>query len=254
MLREPAALIAALDDTLDATITLCKQLAPDDWAKPTGCPGWSVQDNVSHIVGLERVLLGDPEPAHDLPPDLPHIANDMQRYMEMHVDARRSAAPEDLIKELEVTAFERIAMLRSLAPEEFDAERPGVMGMPSTLTRFLPIRVFDVFAHEQDIRRATGHAGHLDSAPGAHSRDIILGAMRRLAEQESISLQISVTGAGGATLDASIDGTPATTLTTDVSNFIALGCGRCDADKSAVAVDGDPLVGERILGAIAVTP
>src|SRR5689334_6829527 len=44
-----------LGDTLDET----------QWKLPTDCPGWSVQDNLAHIVGIESVIMGLPEPAVD---------------------------------------------------------------------------------------------------------------------------------------------------------------------------------------------
>ena len=37
-------------------------LSADEWRLPTECPGWSVHDNVAHMIGTERMLLGE-EPA-----------------------------------------------------------------------------------------------------------------------------------------------------------------------------------------------
>ena len=38
---------------------LCDDLTDEQWALPTDCPGWSVQDHVAHMIGTERMLLGE---------------------------------------------------------------------------------------------------------------------------------------------------------------------------------------------------
>ena len=38
--------------------TLCASFTEGEWKLPTDCPGWSVQDQVAHIVGTEAWLLG----------------------------------------------------------------------------------------------------------------------------------------------------------------------------------------------------
>ncbi len=61
---------------------------------PHPCPGWSVRDIVSHVLGLDsRCWATRAHPT--LPRDLFHVTNDHQRYMEMQVDVRRHhTAPE----------------------------------------------------------------------------------------------------------------------------------------------------------------
>ncbi len=55
------AILDALGETLDSFGDLLAELPPEDWHKPTGCPGWDVQDVVSHIVGAELGLAAPPE-------------------------------------------------------------------------------------------------------------------------------------------------------------------------------------------------
>jgi len=40
----------------------CDRVSETQWATDTDCPGWTVKDNLSHLVGVERMLLGDPAP------------------------------------------------------------------------------------------------------------------------------------------------------------------------------------------------
>ena len=59
----------------------------DDWKTATDCPGWSVQDQLSHLVGTENRLLGRPEPEHT-PSDLSHVKNEIGERNEVLVDWR----------------------------------------------------------------------------------------------------------------------------------------------------------------------
>ncbi len=47
---------------------LCATFTERDWKTPTDCPGWTVQDQIAHLIGGESRLLGLPAPDHT-PPD-----------------------------------------------------------------------------------------------------------------------------------------------------------------------------------------
>jgi mycothiol maleylpyruvate isomerase-like protein len=36
----------------------CSDLPGSEWELPTGCPGWSVKDHLSHLVGFESRAIG----------------------------------------------------------------------------------------------------------------------------------------------------------------------------------------------------
>src|ERR1700683_3458764 len=57
--------LAALEQTWDSSAAVCRDLSASDWARPTGCPGWDVKDQLSHLIGIERSIMGDPAPAWD---------------------------------------------------------------------------------------------------------------------------------------------------------------------------------------------
>ena len=79
--------VAALAAEWQAITELCAALSDPEWAAPTDCPGWSVQDNVSHIIGTERMLLGDPAPEVDVG-DVPHVHNEIGRMNELWIAER----------------------------------------------------------------------------------------------------------------------------------------------------------------------
>lgn len=47
--RDDAATV--LTTELDAFVALLRTLGDEDWAKPTDCPGWTVQDIAAHVLG-----------------------------------------------------------------------------------------------------------------------------------------------------------------------------------------------------------
>ena len=53
-------LIDAVEEVLTSTLELARTLTPEQGELPTGCPGWTVQNNLAHMVGLETVLSGRP--------------------------------------------------------------------------------------------------------------------------------------------------------------------------------------------------
>ena len=54
--------IEELTEVWASVVVACEQLDDEQWDRPTDCPGWSVKDNLSHLIGIERMLLGDPSP------------------------------------------------------------------------------------------------------------------------------------------------------------------------------------------------
>jgi hypothetical protein len=41
---------------------MCRDLDVEQWRTVTDCPGWTVQDQLSHLIGIERSLLGEAAP------------------------------------------------------------------------------------------------------------------------------------------------------------------------------------------------
>jgi uncharacterized protein (TIGR03083 family) len=177
-----AGYVTALDATWHGTLDAVTGLSASQWDLPTDCPGWTVKDNVSHLVGVERLLLPEPQPQHVLPDSLPHVRNDFGRFMEVHVDLRRSVPGDTVASEFRDVVGRRLSALRALPPAAIDDEFPGVTGAPRKLAHILAIRVFDCWTHEQDIRRALGRPGGLASPAALLSLQRLLLAWTSLAD------------------------------------------------------------------------
>src|SRR5262249_46338074 len=54
--------ITLLDSVWSDIADLCDGLSDAQWDTLTECPGWTVKDNVAHMIGTERMLAGDQAP------------------------------------------------------------------------------------------------------------------------------------------------------------------------------------------------
>lgn len=158
-------------DTIEA-LALCfstlselgTHLSEEQWKTPTDLPGWSVQDNLSHLVAIERVLQGLPSTTHKAP-SVAHVKNPIGEMNENEIDSRRHLTGAQVLAEWNDIAALRLETLRNADDSYFDAPAMTPTG-PGTVADFLHIRVLDCWVHEQDMRRAIGVPGHL-SGPAA---------------------------------------------------------------------------------------
>lgn len=250
--------IDALAQTWLSLQSLLEELSDTEWHKPTGCPGWDVQDNVSHISALERWAMGDPPPEHTLPPGLEHVRDGTSAFMELPVDYRRSWTAAQVLEEFCELVPIRLAMLRS-------SDRPGDEPMPAPFGGEVPyrtlmtLRVFDCYAHEQDIRRATGRSGNLaGQAADLTRRQIVTawsGLIRSLPELRETAVTLELDGASYLLTEEPEDKAKGgLRLTTTFENAVALACGRTDGEPAKVDVVGDRSLFDALSSRLAFTP
>lgn len=248
--------IEAIEDVFDQTIALGRTVSDEQGELATDCPGWTVKDQFAHMVGLEQVLVGSPHVEVDLP-EFDHIQNDFGRYMEHHVHARRSLPLQAVVDELVGLAPRRIAQLHEQAAMG-DPEVAGLMGTTRPLSAGLGIRGFDLWTHEQDIRRAIGGTARMDCKAGQQGVLRTIGAWRAMLPdrvEASGTLNMSVDehdaveivfGADGSSLSIAMSGDLATRL----------GCGRGNVTAllSDAEIAGDPDLLEIVAPQLAFTP
>jgi uncharacterized protein (TIGR03083 family) len=256
-------LVDALEAVWQSIVALCGGLTDAEWKIETECPGWSVQDNVAHLIGIESVIMGRPPPDHT-PPDLPHVKNDIGKSNEVWVDARRSRTGAEVLDEFREVARERIATLRGMSDDDFSAESWTPAG-PGTVRDLIPFRVFDSWAHEQDMRRALGRPGHVDGPAAELALGRLTGALpfvvgKKVKPPDGTTVvfvwdgnttAIGMEGGRGKSLDA-VPADATVRLTTDTDTLVRLGMGRGDPAEilasGAVKIDGDEDLGRRIAG------
>ncbi|MGW7103069.1 maleylpyruvate isomerase family mycothiol-dependent enzyme [Streptomyces sp. NPDC054838] len=258
--------------SIEAISELVLPLAEGEWNRATPCPGWSVRDVVSHVIGIECEQLGDPRPIHTLPRDLRHVVDEFTRYMEVQVDVRRHHTAPEMTSELEYTVIRRQRQLRNEKRDPATMVR-GPLGDQVTLEFALRLRAFDVWIHEQDLRAALGVPGNLDS-PGAYvARDILLAGLPKVVAKEAgappnsavvldvhgeleFMRTVRVDAQGRGTLDKAPSLGPAVTLAMDWETYVRLAAGRVRPHVVAdrVKAEGDAALADAILTHFAVTP
>ncbi|RII11297.1 hypothetical protein DSC45_28835 [Streptomyces sp. YIM 130001] len=258
--------------SVTAISELVTPLAEGEWNWATPCPGWSVRDLVSHVIGLDCEMLGDPRPIHTLPRDLYHVQNEIQRYMEMQVDVRRHHTAPEMTSELEYTIIRRSRQLRNEARDPQTMVR-GPLGTEETLEAATRKRAFDVWVHEQDLRVTLDKPGNLDSPGALVARDEVLTHLpkvvaKRAAAPASSAVVFDVHGPveflrtvridadGHGTIDGAPSLGPAATISTDWETFFKLACGRVRLGSvgDRIKAEGDQELAQAILERFTITP
>ncbi|MCB0997646.1 MAG: maleylpyruvate isomerase family mycothiol-dependent enzyme [Acidimicrobiales bacterium] len=249
-------LVDALAAEFDAIDELCSSLDPAHWDLATECPGWDVKANVVHIIGTESMLADRPNPEVEVA-EAPHVKNPIGEFNEVWITAYRDTDPAEVLADLRDVTAVRLDALRSKTQADFDAESWTPAGQ-STYGRFMRIRVFDCWMHEQDIRQAIGQPGHTDGLVVDVVMDEMSGALpfvfgKRGSAPDGSRITLELTGpsartyhvavAGRAKLVDALDGEPTATLRMPLLTFTRLAGGRRDAgeaiDAGEVELSGD---------------
>ena len=257
---DDSAHVDRLEEVWSSTARLGDSLSEADWKAPTECPGWSVQDNLAHVIGIEAVILGRPLPDAD-ESDAPHVKNDIGRSNELWVEAFRDRSGPEVLEEFRAVTGERLDALR--APDmDFGAESWTPMG-PGTVRDLLPFRVFDSWVHEQDMRRAVGKPGGWDGDAARVSLDRVSGVMpmivgKKVKPADGTTVVFEVVGPAGRNIVIGMDGgraqvldqapvAPTVKIRMSGDAFLRLSAGRGDADvilgSGTVEIVGDAALG-----------
>lgn len=253
----------------------CQGLSDAGWNRPTDCPGWTVRDLLSHLIGLELVLLGGDLPAAPDPSTWPaHVRNEFGAAHECFVEERRDRpGPEVLAEFVDVTARRR-RQLDAMAPAAFDEVGPSPVGIVP-YRELLRVRVFDCWVHEQDARRALDRPGGRGGGGEEEALRRVASAMGRVVARGAAapdgtvavwvvegplprSVTVRVDGGRGHVEDRPGRAAPGSGTSVrfelGAEDFWRLGCGRVAAEEvvadGRVVVGGDRQLGRRILDAM----
>lgn len=266
-------LVEAFAQTTQAVIDLAHSCGEDDLAQPTDCPGWTVHDQISHVVGVEAWLAGHKDPRVTMP-RYEYIRNDLGKLVEHAVEVRRGRTGPEVVAELEDVLAQRLSTLRDpvLTGSSLIA---GPFG-PDLAATVVLMRTFDVWAHEQDIRSALGRPGNEDSAAAAVFVSSVMLQLPRLVAkvaglEPGLQVFIEVTGpivaSQGVRVEEDDQGRPrghalpsdqqpdgpTTIISLSTEAFTRRAAGRRSVSETAYSVAGDDAVARRVLDALVVT-
>lgn len=285
-------LVAAFAHTTSAVIDLGRTCTDEDLARPTECPGWTVHDQISHVVGVESWLEGHQDPRVEMPP-YEHIRNDLGKRVEYAVEVRRGRTGKEVVAELENVLAQRLSTLRSSALTG-SSTTAGPFG-PDQAGTVVLMRTFDVWVHEQDIRAALGRPGNLGSPAATVFVSTVLAQLPKLVAKgaglepgSSVVIDVSgpimarhrvrvevdeqgrtrgvavladeamSAGAAHSTDDGSHASEPqhpdgSTTISLSTEAFTRRAAGRRSVSDTAYRVVGDDAIARRVLEALVVT-
>lgn len=254
--------------TINDFTLLLEKLPADQWSTPTDLPGWDVKAVASHVAHLEGILAGAPEETVDVG-EPAHVSSLMGLYTEQGVVARRDATPDEIINEIRSAATSRHTALLADPPTDGSAMPARIFGgVPWNWETLLRNRPLDIWMHEQDIRRAVGLPGGLDTPGARHTADYLAesfgfvlgkkvgapaGTVAVLTLEGSDPVAWTVNDAGRGERLPEVPEDPTVSLSMDRESFICLAGGRRPA-PGAVRISGDETLGEQIVANLTTTP
>jgi uncharacterized protein (TIGR03083 family) len=264
---------AVVDQMTQVWVSLasaCEGVRASQWDLATDCPGWTVKDQLSHLVGIERLLLGDPAPPPlEAIPD--HVTNAFGELNEAWVDARRPRPGEEVLEEFVEVTNRRVDSLRTMPTAKFDEIGWSPVGQVP-YREFMETRILDTWAHEQDIRRALGRPGGRNAVGEAVTLDRCAQSMpfvvgKRVAPPDGTTVLFSVVGVMGRKVGVRVDegraslvpddpdAEPSVTLNMEQEAFWRLGFGRVAPSRvlatGKVQIEGDVALGHQVLESMA---
>ena len=221
-------------------------LSDDDWRTPV-LRDLDVQGLVGHLLGVEhdvhRALAGDPAVA-----DADHVESTQAAAVR-----QAAGAPAGTRAEWRHAADRTLDLVRSADGRAVVA----LHGLRLPVRTLLIVRAFELWTHENDIRRAVGWAASVpDPSTLRLMTDLAAGLLPQAGAGlgEATDVRLVLTGPGGGTWDVTVgSGPPAAAsvaIVTDAVGFCRLAANRVTPAELDVSVTGDPARAAAVLFAV----
>jgi len=262
-------ILGALADVWAEWADWAAGLSDDEWATPSRCPGWTVQDNLAHIIGTERMLQGEPAPDVEYPTE--HLKNPIASENEKRIQALRPLSGPEVLAEFRSVTAERLSQLDAMTDEEILAVGWSPVGEVPHL-RFMHVRVYDSWLHLEDCRAPLGHEPSGATEAARMSVDEVTTAAgfvigKKAGAPDGSRVEVILTGPitgvvrvavdGRAKVVEELDGEPTVTLSMASHDWLALTGGRIDPqpliDDGRVALGGDLELAQHMAANLAFT-
>lgn len=236
----------AFSRAADACYGLLCALRDGDWPEPV-LRGLDVQRLVGHLIGVEdhvyRCLSGDPSVA-----DADHAESTRPA-----ADAQAGHSPAWTRGQWRRATQRTLDLVRARG----DLGAPvAVHGMRLPLGALLVVRAFELWTHEDDIRRAVGlPLSEPDAATLRLMTDLAVRLLPHAAARtglgEAVDVHLVLTGPGGGSWDVVVGTGPAASvcIVADAVGFCRLAADRITPADLGAHVDGDLRRAARVLAA-----
>jgi uncharacterized protein (TIGR03083 family) len=233
--------LKAIEEDRKALLALCPQIEDSVWAKDSGCPGWSVQDLVSHMA-CSFWLAVDPSRLPD-PAGLP-----AERAADLYVASRRSMTPEEVVADYESVSLKGLEILASVEGQDFEVPLGDVGTYPASVVPtafafegYMHIRC-DLFAPNGPLAGDPPAADELRLAPTLDWIEASLPQQNApLLEKMDKGVEVRLEGLCGRTLR--IGGADVGAhITSDAQAFVRWVTQRASWEELGVHAEGDSSV------------
>ena len=153
--------VALLRVERDAFLALLRSLRPEDWARPTPCPGWSVLDLCCHVLGDDLGSLARDRDAHfgTVPP--PGVDEDgfvdwLDALNRDWVTAMRRLSPRLVVDLLAETGMQLVDAFTARDPRARTALVSWAGDEPVPVWLDHARELTERWVHQQQVRRAVG--------------------------------------------------------------------------------------------------
>jgi len=246
--------LAALDNCFTDFSDLIQGFSEDDWGVQSLCPDWTVRGVVTHLAGIEDLLLGwAPQSADEWPP--------FQKMAEFETEMAE-VGTDQLLERILKILDERRRELSELDDNAWNAECMTPVG-PGTYGRFMNVRVFDFWVHQRDMTIPLGIEIEDSGVHAEIALDEVHGSLgfiagKKIGLEDGMNIAIRLSGGVQRDLFAEVDGRakvvddvddPTVTISAEMRTFMMLACGRIDPqqeiDAGRISWEGDALWGEK---------
>ncbi len=257
--------LSGLFGTWDSIDQLLAGLSEQQWQTPTPLPGWCVHDVVAHMIGTESSLQGVSAPDADIDLNaLDHVRNGVGAVNEAWVRHLSSESGAVMLQRFRSVTADRRKRLSAMSVDDWNAPTPSPVGLES-FGRFMRVRLFDCWMHEQDIRDGVGSPSSDEDLSGPAARlsldeiaatmGYVVGKLGKAPEGSRVAIEL--TGPLARTIRVTVDGRaqvvddfggqdPTATIRLDGLLLARLAGGRTH-DTAGVDYRGDAEVGSRIV-------
>lgn len=202
-------------------------LSPEQWATPSRCEGWTVQDVVSHLAGTDLFWNVSITAGLAGTPTRMLVGFDPKATPAALVDARRGASPADTLAGFVHASEELCTIVELLDDEGWNALGEAPLGHLA-VSALMHHALWDAWVHERDVLVPLGMTQEEEP-------DEILASLRYVAAlSPAFALQSPTPPTGVLALEVT---RPEARVVVRVDDHVAVGDG--DVPEDAVVVTGD---------------
>ncbi len=207
MLREPQPVLVVelFPEILEELLSLLARLAPDEWNRPTICPGWSVKDVALHLLGIEIGNLSRRRDGHIVPAvpaqNWGELVAVLKDWNEGWVESARRMSAKLLIDLLDYTGRQWCEYTHTLDPYALGSAVSWAGPLPAPVWLDLAREYTERWHHQQHIRDAVGLLGLKQPRYLAPVLAAFTWALPRTFEgisaPDGTTVSLAITGAAG---------------------------------------------------------